>query len=126
MNENQYTTVSFGLDGLPTGIRKAIETYVNLARVRLVQPSRELLGHQVHAEFDIRHAGYRIDIPGHEGEVRILGYIKWPNGRNENFDQTFPSTAFTAEQQRLFRQLHPWARDRTQHHVEAELPQQLS
>ena len=116
MNENQYTTISFGLDPLPSAIRKAIETYVNLARVRLIQPSREVLGRQVHAEFDIRHASYQIDVPGHEGEIKIVGYIKWPIGRNENFDQTFPRTVFTEEQQRLVRQLHPWARDHAQHH----------
>lgn len=121
MNENQYTTVSYGLDPLPAGIREAIATYVNQARVRLVQPSREVLGRQVQAEFDIRHAGYRIDVPRHEGEIKIVGYIKWATGRNENFDQTFPSTVFTEEEQRLFRQLHPWARDHAQHHVETEL-----
>ena len=47
--------------------------------------------------------------------------MKWPTAKNENFDQTFPNTTFTDEQRRLFRQLHPWARDHAQHHVEAEL-----
>jgi len=114
---HQSTTVSYGLRSLPANIRKSIETYVNVARARLKTPTREVMGRQVYADFDLKHAGYQIN----SGAVKISGYVRWPTGTMENIDETFPSTVFTEGSQQLFKQLGPWALNHAKDYVEGEL-----